>query len=471
LSFKESDFQGMRKHLLQDDGLERASFIFLGARVLDSPEELFVHKVINIRDEDLDSQTPVYVLPKMSVLLEVFKRFGQDGSVGLMHVHSHPFDKEAQFSGTDRRSARNAVRSLNDYLLAGQMNTPFLFGMLVMGQNPAGFSGYLQGTHFESKGEVGTIKTVSSTGIPSIHDLRGASLRGNEMDHSLLDRNIRWMGVSGQERLSSTHLAICGLGGVGGLAALNARGLGFKKITLVDHDCVETSNLNRLPAATRHDVGSFKVEVMKRMIEDVSSGTEVVAIQKRVEEAREAVVSADIILSAVDNFKARFGIQLLAARYLKPLVDVGSGITLGREEGTVNFIGGQVVWYVPGGPCLCCQGVIPWEIESDLSLEVKRATGYVQGTEMTPSSVVTINSIMAGHAMDMLVRYITGFSEIRPYLRCDLLRHTYQTFNFQKKTGCMICGDEGVEGKGDEWEQILPNKMWGKGGTGYAGIE
>jgi hypothetical protein len=118
-------------------------------------------------------------------------------------------------------------------------------------------------------------------------------------------------------------------------------------------------------------------------------------------------------------------------------------------------MGGQVGIYMPGGPCLCCQAIIPREIDSDLSAETKRATGYVQGTDITPTAVVTINSIMAAHAMDSVIKLLSGFSPIKPYVRCDLLNGSYQFFNFEKRSDCPICGSEGIEGRGEDEELLM----------------
>ena len=123
-------------------------------------------------------------------------------------------------------------------------------------------------------------------------------------------------------------------------------------------------------------------------------------------------------------------------------------------------MGGQISFYIPGGPCLSCQAVVPREIDSEISLEVKRATGYVQGTDLTPTSVVTINSILAGQAMDILIKYITGLMLPASHIKCDLLTNTYGNFNFRRKEFCPICGVNGIEGAGEETVQLIPHSSW-----------
>lgn len=452
---KEDDYKGMREHLLRDDGKERVSFILFGTRGGEPVEEAYVHKIINLEDSEYAKQSGMRVVPKIVSQLKAFRAFSSSEVLGFMHVHSHPFADNAEFSYTDEKSVPETVRSLRDYLISDDKTGTFLYGTLVIGRGERGFTGLLYNKKSEMKAKVGEIRTVGIRGIRKIRSYKHNTVKDIAIpDAEVLDRNIKWLGEDGQKRLSDTSMVICGVGGVGGLVALNARGLGLRKITLIDNDRIEKSNLNRLPAATLRDIGEYKVNVMARMIQDVSPGTEVDTIPEKVScdegSTRKAIAESDIIVASVDSFEARFDIQWLAARYLKPLIDIGSGINLRTDTLKVKFMGGQIACYIPGGPCLCCQAVVPRDIESEFSREVKKMTGYVKGTDITPTSVVTINSIVAGYAVDMIIKYITGFSEIKTYMKYDLLNMTSQTFNFAKKEDCLICGENGVEGKGDD---------------------
>ncbi|HQN20214.1 MAG TPA: ThiF family adenylyltransferase, partial [Syntrophobacteraceae bacterium] len=266
-----------------------------------------------------------------------------------------------------------------------------------------------------------------------------------------LERNIRWLGEAGQIKLSRTHLAICGAGGVGALLVANVRGLGFGEITLIDPDRVEWSNLNRLAGAGAEDIEAFKVDVMKREIRRARPETRVNALAVGVEDhaAQRVLQEADVIISALDGMSPRLELQVLAARYLKPLIDIGSGISV-TTEGTVRKMGSQVIVYVPGGPCLACQGMDLFRPSSGPAAQLRRSTGYVTGTDFTPTSVVTINSVVAGWAVDLLVKYLTGLKGIPLYTQIDQWSGTVQVLSFKKKAHCQICGEEGIEGKGDD---------------------
>ncbi|HEY5705821.1 MAG TPA: hypothetical protein VIS96_09630 [Terrimicrobiaceae bacterium] len=158
----------------------------------------------------------------------------------------------------------------------------------------------------------------------------------------------------------------------------------------------------------------------------------------------------------MDSDAARLSIQVLAARYLKPVVDIGSGIILKSGTRSVSAMGGQVSVYVPGGPCLVCQGLNTAAIEDASLTTVRERVGYVRGTKETPGSVVTINAIMAGWASDVAMRLVTGFGESPTWLNCDLLRNSVTSMCFARRENCSICGSDGVEGLGMEQEKPLP---------------
>ena len=89
------------------------------------------------------------------------------------------------------------------------------------------------------------------------------------------DRTKRLLGESAMQRLINAHVAVFGIGGVGGHAtdALVRSGIG--KITIVDSDAVAESNINRQLIATTKTVGRKKVEVMKEHLLEINPEVEV----------------------------------------------------------------------------------------------------------------------------------------------------------------------------------------------------
>lgn len=93
------------------------------------------------------------------------------------------------------------------------------------------------------------------------------------------------LGAAAVADLRQRHVLIAGVGGVGGYVAENLARAGIGKITLVDHDVVSSSNINRQLVALHSTLDQPKVAVMAARIQDISPDCEVVA--------REAFITID----------------------------------------------------------------------------------------------------------------------------------------------------------------------------------
>ena len=84
------------------------------------------------------------------------------------------------------------------------------------------------------------------------------------------DRTERLLGSSACEKLQRAHVAIFGLGGVGSYTAEALARSGVGALTLIDHDKVSPSNINRQLYALHSTVGQYKTEVAKQRIADIN---------------------------------------------------------------------------------------------------------------------------------------------------------------------------------------------------------
>ena len=89
------------------------------------------------------------------------------------------------------------------------------------------------------------------------------------MDERFL-RTEMLLGPQAMERLAAAHVAVFGLGGVGSWCAEALARSGVGALTLVDHDTVGLTNLNRQILATRKTVGKYKVDVAEERIHDIN---------------------------------------------------------------------------------------------------------------------------------------------------------------------------------------------------------
>ena len=162
--------------------------------------------------------------------------------------------------------------------------------------------------------------------------------------HILLDE----LGIEGQQRLLSSHALVIGAGGLGSPVALYLGTAGVGRLTLVDHDTVDLTNLQRQIAHNLQRVGSPKAESAAQSIAAINPDVQVRTLVQRVDaQSLDALVAeADVVLDCSDNFKTRHAVNAACVKHGKPLV---AGAAIGFD--------GQVSVYDPrdaASPCYAC---------------------------------------------------------------------------------------------------------------------
>ena len=162
--------------------------------------------------------------------------------------------------------------------------------------------------------------------------------------HILLDE----IGIEGQEKLLAAHAVIIGTGGLGSPVALYLASAGVGKITLVDNDEVDLTNLQRQILHNTASVGQSKAESGKQTLHEINPTVEVIALVARAdaEQLKTLVISADVVLDCTDNFKTRHAINLACVAAGVPLV---SGAAI-RMDGQVAVFDTRQ----PKAPCYAC---------------------------------------------------------------------------------------------------------------------
>lgn len=131
------------------------------------------------------------------------------------------------------------------------------------------------------------------------------------------------IGKEALERLSKAHVAVFGIGGVGGyvVEALVRSGIG--NFDLIDDDKVCLTNLNRQIIATRDTIGRHKVEVMRERILSINSDAEVTTHRcfYLPENAQDFDFSSyDYVVDAVDTVTAKLEIVMRAKESNIPVI-------------------------------------------------------------------------------------------------------------------------------------------------------
>lgn len=133
------------------------------------------------------------------------------------------------------------------------------------------------------------------------------------------------VGSAGQEKISKAEILIIGAGGLGSAASLYLASSGVKKITIVDNDAVDLTNLQRQVIHNMERLGLNKAESAKKSLLAINPEVEVkaVGVRPNEEELRALISECDIALDCTDNTDSRYIFNKLCRELKKPLVTAG----------------------------------------------------------------------------------------------------------------------------------------------------
>ncbi|MBV8674631.1 MAG: ThiF family adenylyltransferase [Acidobacteriaceae bacterium] len=237
-------------------------------------------------------------------------------------------------------------------------------------------------------------------------------------------RQVLFAGIAetGQEKLRAAHVAIVGCGGTGAAAASLLARAGTGKLTLIDRDFVEESNLQRQVMFDEADAREClpKAEAAKRKI--ALFNTEV-SIEARVadltpENIHELLAGAEVILDATDNFETRYMVNDYAVEQGKPWI---YSAAVGAYAATMNILPGETA-------CLAC--IFP-----------EPPAGTVETCDTAGILNSAIN-LAASLAVTETMKLIVGAREQvrQTLLSCDLWSNEWSAVSTAKpRTGCEVC--------------------------------
>jgi molybdopterin-synthase adenylyltransferase len=162
--------------------------------------------------------------------------------------------------------------------------------------------------------------------------------------HLLLDD----IGIEGQARIAAARVLVIGAGGLGSPVALFLGSAGVGRITLVDGDKVDLTNLQRQIAHDLSTLGEPKADSAAQRIRRINPGGEVTPLVERVSGARldALVADADVIVDCSDNFATRHAVNAACVRHARPLV-AGAAIVF---DGQISVYDTRDV----ASPCYAC---------------------------------------------------------------------------------------------------------------------
>jgi molybdopterin/thiamine biosynthesis adenylyltransferase len=236
--------------------------------------------------------------------------------------------------------------------------------------------------------------------------------------HLLLDA----LGPDAQARFADARALIVGVGGLGNPAAQFLASAGIGRLTLVDADSVDLTNLQRQILFDLADVGAPKVEAAAKRLAAINPEPTIVALARRVDaDALASLVSdADVVLDCTDNFATRHAINRACVAARVPLV---SGAAI-RFDGQIAVFDPRD----PDSPCYHCLFGEGEELE-----ETRCATMGV----FAPL-VGIVGAAQAGEALKLVAG--VGTSLAGRLLIYDALASSWRELKVPRDPSCAVCG-------------------------------
>jgi adenylyltransferase/sulfurtransferase len=225
----------------------------------------------------------------------------------------------------------------------------------------------------------------------------------------------------GQEALKQSSILILGAGGLGCASSQYLATAGIGKLTLIDDDKVELSNLQRQVLHHDADIGKLKVESAAQALKELNPELEIVTVAKRLTD--EALLSLvqdhDLVLDASDNVDTRNQLNRLCYQTKTPLV---SGAAI-RMEGQVSVF----TYQDQQEPCYQCLS----------ALFGSNALSCVEAGVMAP----VVGIIGAVQAMEA-IKVIAGLGKPiqGKILMLDAMTMSWREMKLMKQPHCPTCG-------------------------------
>lgn len=161
-------------------------------------------------------------------------------------------------------------------------------------------------------------------------------VNNNFSEEKWYDRTRLMLGDEAYRRLADSHVAVVGVGGVGGYASEMLVRSGVGEITIIDSDVVSVTNINRQLVATHSQIGQSKVDLFKNRFYDINPSIKVNAYNVYLQAENLSLLindSVDFVIDAIDTVAPKVAlIEYCLEHDIKIISSMGAG---GRMDPTL----------------------------------------------------------------------------------------------------------------------------------------
>jgi len=230
-------------------------------------------------------------------------------------------------------------------------------------------------------------------------------------------RNRDAVSPAEQFRLAESRVAVVGAGGLGGQVILLLARAGIGRLTVVDHDAFDETNLNRQALCNAAVLQAPKAEVAARIVAEINPGVAVTACRERLTATFGArlLSGADVIVDGLDSVRDRLVLQDIAHRLHVPLV-----------HGALAGFEGRIMTVYPGDPGLA----LLYGGDGTAAEEPPRPEALLGVPAVTAAA---IGSLQAMEVLKILLGRGEPFRNAM--LHVDLENGRWETFRFDAPAG------------------------------------
>lgn len=248
----------------------------------------------------------------------------------------------------------------------------------------------------------------------------GADLTNEDTQRYSRQIMLDEIGFIGMEKLRSAKICVVGTGGIGNPVVTQLTAMGVGKLTIVDRDVIEISNLHRQHLYNQGDLGKVKVEVAAERLKRINPHVEIEAVPVSITKytAESVVRGMDLVIDALDSVDARYALNDACIKNNIPFI----------YGGALGMLGSVCTILPNKSACLRC--MFPALTEDDMP------TCSTEGVH--PS----ILYLVAGTQVSEAVRVILGQKPklIDRLLYIDLNELSFDKIQMSRQEQCPSCG-------------------------------
>jgi molybdopterin/thiamine biosynthesis adenylyltransferase len=229
---------------------------------------------------------------------------------------------------------------------------------------------------------------------------------------SVFNRQVIAFGGAVQALLRDLHIGVVGAGGTGSAVAEVLIRSGVGRVTVVDYQTLERTNVTRVYGSSLRQVGRRKVDVVVDNARRIGLRTRIDPIGRKLDlAALQSLQACDLIFSCTDDHAGRLDVARLAYWCLVPVIDMA--VKLDAVTDPHQGIYCRVDVQLPGEPCVQCAEVVdPDAMRAEGLSDAERGElereGYLPGQANRDPAVIVYTSLVANLAMSELLVRLTG---------------------------------------------------------------